>query len=451
MALAAAAAVLLAAATASADRGEMVIWPTVSPAPGDPQKLRRPDADEDPVAAKLARQLDVILGEAAQDLGLVLDVSQREPPDSAALGESELVAHAGESWLVSPRIEIDGETVRLRILVVPPGSRVILVRVEETTVREFDVRAMAMLRDLVVQGRGRGRIHPEGVPAPSGRAASVRPAHSEGRAVLGLNGAVLGGYIGLSLQRATGSEDARLMYPLMALGTGVGLGASMIAASEWGGGMGDAWYLSAGTWWPAAAGLLLADSYDVRPVEDRYVYGLVGAAGGATLATVALSLKPIRGGGALLTHSGGAWGTAFGALIHMYSVGETDVSPTRGMGYGAGIGVVAAGIVATQVKVKSSRVLLIDMLAGLGALTGAAVASPVVFGEDRTHGENRAWLFSIAAGSVVGAAVGLGVTGSGSDSDSAEDWPALPYAGVVAEGATPERAPLLGGGVHGVW
>ncbi len=140
--------------------------------------------------------------------------------------------------------------------------------------------------------------------------------------MLALNAAVLGGYVGLSLQRASGSSDARLTYPLMALGTGIGLGGSMIVADEWDVGLGDAWYLSAGAVWPTAAGLLLADGYDVSPASDRYVYGLVGASAGITLGTVPLSFKGMGEGGATLTHSGGAFGMLLG--------GHRASSPTRG-------------------------------------------------------------------------------------------------------------------------
>ena len=443
---------VLAAQTARATENDVILLPTFSASEGGPTEGRRPPRGEAPAEAALARRLDWALGEAAQDLGLTLDLSARARLQAQRLDEEGLVAQAGESWVVAPRLELVGDQVRVRIAAVAPGSRVLLVRSQLSDRRELQLSAMVMLRDLVVAGRGDNRdtVRP---PAPvDTEHGVVVPARSSGRAVLALNGALLGGYVGFSLQRASRSEDARLLYPLIALGTGVGLGASMIAASEWDISVEDAWFLSAGVWWPTASGLMLADAYDVQPPEDRYVYGLVGAGTGTTLATVALSTGHLQHGAALLAHSGGAWGTVLGGLSHMYAVGTTDVSPTRGMGLGAGIGVAIAGVAATQIEVKPSRMLLIDLMAGLGALTGAAVASPLVFGDAIEKQETRAWLASIASGMLVGATVGVATTRSSRSSrESAWTASTLPYAGVIAPEAAPGTSPVFGGGVRGVW
>jgi uncharacterized membrane protein YfcA len=187
-------------------------------------------------------------------------------------------------------------------------------------------------------------------------------------------------------------------------------------------------------------------------VEDRFIYGLVGASSGMTLATVSLSLAPMSTGGATLTHSGGAWGTVLGGLVELYAQGRTDESPLRGMGYGAGIGVLTAGVLATQVDLEPSRVLLVDLVAALGGLTGAAVSSPFVFGEERTASENRAWLASMAGGTVLGAAIGFGLTKpAAGPNDTAALLAAVPYAGVIAPSPYPNGSPALGGGLRGVW
>ena len=122
------------------------------------------------------------------------------------------------------------------------------------------------------------------------------------------------------------------------------------------------------------------------------------------------------------------------------------------MGYGAGFGVLAAGVAATQLEVMPSRILLIDLLAGLGGLTGAAVASPLVFGDAVEKAETRGWLASIAGGTLVGAAIGFGVTTDDPDSaDAAWHADALPYAGVVAPPLTSGYGPPLGAGLRGSW
>src|SRR5690606_28616834 len=126
-----------------------------------------------------------------------------------------------------------GGQLKLRLLAVAPGSRVLMVRTQTFDPGDLEVRSMVMLRDLVEAGSGvpqrPGRME---LPEQDERAV-VYHARSAGRAVLALNAAALGGYVGFSLQRASGSSDARLTYPLVALGTGLGLGASMIIADEW--------------------------------------------------------------------------------------------------------------------------------------------------------------------------------------------------------------------------
>lgn len=415
---AALAALWLSSPRAWAGPNDALLLPTVTPKPWAPDEreptFARPEELRNRWLSGWAHQLDVVLGEAAQDLGLTLDVSGGRPVGPEQLSEAGLVAFAQESWVISPRIEAAGSQLRVRVVAVPPGSQVLLSRSLEVDPEELEVRTMVMLRDLVQAGRGtraRAPERPEEVQTES----VVSPARSAGRAVLALNAAVFGGYVGLSLQHASGSEDPRLTYPMVALGSGIGLGASMIVADEWDVGVGDAWYLAAGAWWPLTAGWLLAQSYDVEPSTDRYAYGMAGAAAGITLATTALTFRPMGDGGASLAHSGGALGVLLGALTQMSYEGNTELAPTRGMGYGAALGVLGFGALATQVRVPASRVLFIDLAASLGALTGAALASPLLLApEDQNERaqstRERLWIGGVAAGLLVGASVGYVLT-----------------------------------------
>lgn len=453
-----AAALALSALGAWAGPEDLVLLPTVTPieeAPGEAPTLRRPEERHGVGRMRWARRLDAILGEAAQDLGLTIDVSGRGAFSERDLSEEALVERARDSWVVSPRVEFDGGRLRVRIVAVAPGSEVLLVRVQELEARELPVRAMVMLRDVVQTGRGapEGRERPA-APPPDERAV-VYHARSQGRAVLALNAAAFGGYVGFALQRASGEDDERLTYPLIALGTGIGLGGSMIIADEWDVGLGDAWFLSAAAWWPAASGVLLAEAYDVEPESERYVYGLVGAAAGVSLATTALSFKGMGEGGATLSHSGGAFGLLFGGLTQAMIDGSTEDTPTLGMGYGAGIGVLAAGTLATQIHASSSRVLLVDLGTALGGLAGAAAASPLVFGEEVTASKNRAWLGATAAGAVAGGVITYWITEPSGDEgqNPPTRYLALPWGGVVGETTTADgrRALAFGGGMLGTW
>ena len=80
----------------------------------------------------------------------------------------------------------------------------------------------------------------------------MSPSRSPGRAVLAANAALFGAFMAFSVQRASGSEDPRLLYPLLTLGMGVGLGSALLAAEEWNVTTGDAWTIAGGAWWGAA-------------------------------------------------------------------------------------------------------------------------------------------------------------------------------------------------------
>ncbi len=435
----------------------MVLRPTVVPgAPGE--AWRRPGPADGRDAQRLARDLDAVLADAVQDLGLTLDMDRRASEDVQEPDDVELVRAAEEAWVLAPTLRVDGTRALLRIVVVPRGSSVVLSRTESVGADDLDVTAMRMVRDLVEAGRGT----PSSAPITEGPArgpALVYRARSQGRAVLALNSAVLGGYVGFSVQRASGNEDPRLLYPLIALGTGIGLGGSVIVADEWDVGLGDAWYLSAAAWWPTASGLLLADGYGVTPRRDRHVYGLVGATSGITLGTVALTFGGMSEGGAVLTHSGGALGTLLGALGELAVEGDASVTPSRGMGFGAGAGVLAAGALATQLKPTASRVLLVDLGGMLGALTGAAAASPLVIDDEKDRTNVRLWLGSTAVGTLAGVSIAYLVTEppkhASMDTGERLARPALrvaPYGGVIASSRVGNREePAIGAGLTGTW
>jgi hypothetical protein len=381
-------------------------------------------ASQDDEVRRRGAEIDGIVREALEDMGLeVVALSENAPADG------DLPAMAREGWAFAPRLELRPTGLLLRIVGVPPGSRVLLVREEDlegSEVGALSVRAVVMVRDIVESGRGQRTPRPSGGLRPS-RVHEPPPApRSAGRPILALNSALFGGYLGFTLQRLSGSPDSRLVYPMVALGAGLGLGASLLVADEWDIGEGDAWYLAAGVYWPGASGYLIATSYG-KSQEDRFVYGLMGATAGVGLGTVALATGgKMSEGGAVLTHSGGAFGLLFGAMTEVAIDGSSDVTPTRGMGFGTGAGVLAAGIVATQVDVTASRMLLLDLSVSLGWLGGAALASPLLFVEEPDETNLRLWLGAAAAGSVAGGVIGWLATEK--DGERGSSLRMVPYA-----------------------
>jgi hypothetical protein len=411
----------------------------------------------EPQAAARARQLDLTLSDAAQDLGFTLDLSERANQEGRELSDLEVLERAakGSRWVVYPSIDSRGSDLILRLVAVAPGSKVALVRTEAVKPAELSIRAVIMIRDVLMAkttaaAGDASHRSPERVEALPALAV---PARSQGRSVLALNSAFFGGFIGYSVQRGSGSDDQRLLFPLIALGTGLGLGASTIVAEEWDVGLGDAWYLSAAAWWPAVSGLFLARSRTDADPSTENSFALIGALGGLSLATTSLVLGGgMSQGGALLTHSGGAFGTVLGAMTELAVRGEASLvnPPNRGLGYGAGIGVVLAGAAAIRNDIEPARVQAIDLGAGLGGLAGAAVTSPFIF-RQRSAAGDRTFLVTTMGFTLAGGAAAYWFTRKPSPA-KASAAALFPVAGPIGESIAPSgaRSPVMGVALTGV-
>jgi hypothetical protein len=446
---------------------DVVVWPTLTPAGDDPAggPLHRPSFSDSPLASR-AEELDATLRDAAQDLGNVLDVDDVGPGVGHAR-DSDLIERAAQTragsrpgsgtWVVSARLEhAAGDSFLVRIVAVPPNGTELRVRVETVKGSDIPVRGLVMLRDLLspqaaaqAEAARRELVRVD----PTTQLGLTSPPRSEGRAILAVNGALFGAYVAYSIQFASGSNDPRVLYPLLTLGTGIGLGSAILVSEEWDVSTGAAWYLAAGAWWGAGAGVLIANGQGVSPFGDRYSWGVVGGLGGLTLATVALTRKKMDEGGAALTHSGAGLGFVVGGLSEFFYKGSTVATPFRGSGYGSAIGLIGAGATAAFVPVSPSRVLLVDLGAGLGGLAGAAGASPLVF-RDVTAASTRGFVAATLGGTILGGGIGLFLTrGDGKPSKKALlPFDVMPTAGVIGESMTPKGGvPIYGIGLTGTF
>ena len=420
----------------------LVLLPTAI-ADGDALHPARP---EDGDLARLAQSLDVLLADTARDLGIEV---VPPPAGGARLDDAELRdrARAAGSPVVLPSLRgVSTGEVELRLTLADPLTRAVDGRHDRVARADLSVRAVILLRDLV-SARARAAPKP---PAPVFPAPGATPSifGSPGRISLIAHATLFGGLVGYSIQRGSGSADPRLLYPLLAVGAGVGLGASMVASGEWDVETGDAWYFAAGAWWPSAAGHLVFQGRFAahRPDSDRWVFGLLGSATGVALAGLGLALHPMSDGGALVAHSGGAFGLALGALVEMSARGDVHHLPFSGMGYGAGLGWLAAAAVATQVRAPALRVLAVDAGAALGGLAGAAVGSPLLLGS-ASPGRQRAWLGITGGSALVGGVVTAIVA---KPRGKLEHLGGAPMIGVLGESvAGSVRAPIVGLGYAG--
>lgn len=425
-----------------------ILWPTAV------RGVERMPPAEAALLASSARALDALLADSAQDLGLSLALSERAAGDAAPLAEADLHAEARASggYAIAASLEPEGAELALRLVLADASSPALRMRVERVTPAKAPVRAVVMLRDLLSEPTA-GEPKQPAPPLDAARGEVVTPARSAGRATLVVNATLYGGLFGYSVQRSTGSDDPRLLYPLLAVGAGVGLGGSLIIAEEWDVGVGDAWFLAAGAWWPTLAGHLLYEGrfapYDTGDETERWAFGIVGGTTGIALSTLGLTLRGMSDGGALLAHSGGGLGLVLGGLGDIAIRGDVEVTPSAGMGYGAGLGWLVASAVATQVHVSPSRVLALDLGALLGGLGGAALASPLLF-DAPTPTAQRAWV-GVTAGSVLaGAGVAWYLTrprGVPRTAPAPTDPRRFgrPTVGVVGESIAPgRRAPVYG-------
>jgi hypothetical protein len=442
----------------------------VLPAVVDDGTRRKPAAAETDLAALLVK-LDELLAETARDLGLTLDGARPELPDPTTVSDTglfDLAARTGGP-VITATLRSDGADVELRIALASPSHRAVRTRTERFPKDDLTVRAVVMLRDVVTDG-GFITKAKEAVPsAPSLPGQLAVPARSEGRTALAINATLFGGMMGFSVERASGSNDPRLLYPLLAVGAGVGLGASLLIADEWDVGNGDAWFLSSGALWPTAAAHLIYEgrfgnaSGHPGPEGDRWAFGLVGGTLGLTFSTLSLALGDMSEGGAVLAHSGGVFGLAFGGMTEWLVRGDTRTIPFAGMGYGAALGWLAAASAATaRLNVTPTRVLSIDLGAVLGGLAGAALASPLVF-DGPTSNETRGWVGAAAGGVLVGTGVALWLTRAPAPARSEQTAPIriagglaihpnLPEIGAIAESTVGDTtAPVFGVRFGGRW
>ena len=408
---------------------------------------RRPARDGDSELGRLALSLDALLRDTAQDLGLGLIPP---PPGATRLGDGDLLDRARTSGgaVVLPSLRaLESGEVELRLTLAAPGARAVDVLGEPVPRGELAVRAVILLRDLLKR-RDRPAREPRSKSAAPGSITSVLT--QPGRVSLIANATVFGGLVGASIQRGSGSDDPRLLFPLLAVGAGIGLGASLMASGEWDVTTGDAWYFAAGAWWPSAAAHLVFQGRFAghRPDSERWIFGLLGGTAGVTLGSLGLAVRPVSDGDALMAHSGGALGLAFGALVEMAARGDTKRTPFAGMGYGAGLGWLAASAVAVHLDTPPLGVLAVDLGAALGGLAGAAVASPLLV-DDPSAAKQRAWATITASSAVIGGVVTAIVARPRREAKPLA-LRGLPLLGVLGESrAGAFSAPILGAGWSG--
>lgn len=389
-------------------RESVLLLPTLTPVGDDAagKPVHAPRAEDGEVRAR-AEELDATLREAVEDSGFSLVIPDA---DELARGvrDAALVARAAQGehgrWVLSPRLEREGSKWVLRVVAVAPGDRELRVRLDETTSLDLPARALVSLRQLLLRRAG-APVAPRDPVDPNAGAGTLAAPRTSGRMVLALHGAAFGAFAGYAVERTSRTEDSRLLFPLLAVGGSVGAGAAILAADEWNLPAESAWALgvamTAGTVGGFAAG---ADYASGNTETSRYAYGVGGGVLGLALATfgVANAAGP---GTAAVYGTGTFLGALGGGLGARLVSGKLETPLTRGLGEGIGLGLLGATALATTVDLDANRLVNLDLGAGLGALVGAAAASPFLL-EKPSAKTDRAFVGCTLAGAVAGGALG---------------------------------------------
>lgn len=360
-----------------------------------------------PQGTPLPEALHASLVDAAQDLGYATSLSDRPG-----------------TWQVSTRLRPVGDAVEVTLEATSDADPVVLSRREIVAPADVDVRALVMLRDLLRRAEGEGARKPRQERIAEEVAPESTAAWSPGRLVLAVNSTLFGGVVGYGIHASSGSDDPRLMYPLIAVGSGVGLGTAMIVSGEWNVGLGDAWFLSSAGWWPLVSAQLVAGSIDEVSTGSRWGVAMGAGALGLAVGTGELVLRGMGEGAAMMTHSGGVVGGILGGLTEFAYTADLETTPIRGLGVGAGAGWFVTSAAALFFQPPAYRVLVADLGAGLGGLGAAALASPLLIG-DAGEGRRRGWAAAVMAGTAVGAGVGYWFSSPNSAASTAWIHPAV--------------------------
>lgn len=431
----------------------VLVGVALAPAAASAQPADRPpssQADDRPrvrlfVVGEEDESLVALLEETLGDLGFAADLALEPPPT-----RSNLLTWARERGTTAVIVQrrVRAEAVELRVVAAHPEDRFLRSREERVPTDRASVQTVVMMRDVVVDKTIANPSKPSEVAPPP------KATRSEGRFILATHGTLYGGFLGYSLQRAAGSDDPRLLYPLMAVGAGIGLGAALIVTDEWEVGQSEAWYLVAGTWWPAvAAHLIHGGRFPDASAAEAWQFGLIGSAAGVALSSAGLLNGGMNDGGAVLAHSGGAGGLVIGGLTELAVTGDTETLPLAGLGYGAAGGWLVASAAATLFRPRAVDVLVLDLGGLLGGLAGASAASPLLF-EKPTVDKTRGWVAATGGGLLAGTVTAAFFLPGTSETTPSTGWRFLPRPSTV--GFAPSLpgevgAPGYGLTWHGPW
>lgn len=352
-----------------------------------------------PTANRLAAQVRRSLVDAASEAGTALrflSADETPPPAATSATWRDLASELGLEVVVRVTVTVHGTGAEVVVESWRPGADVASRRHDEGPVGEIATQAGALLRATIARVRGR-EASVYGEPEE----AYESPGNAAGRVILAGHGALFGAFAAATMLDAVSSVTARVRYPVLLIGAGVGLVAALLAHDEWDLDARQAWLVGAAMRW----GVLMGVGAGIAVANDRtdrlvggVLGGLAGVVGGGLLVGRDMSGRAIAA-----LDSFAAWGLTLGAAIGVAlraELGDTVALPAVG-GIAIGLG---SGIALGRTRTASMRTLA--AING-GAAMGAAISagSVLLIAEQASASRQtrtRALGIAIGAGALLG-------------------------------------------------
>ena len=150
----------------------------------------------DPTEIGLARRVDRLVTDAVEDAGMVtelrINVSGAASERGGCVDDTELRTLAKQTPVIAPRIILRDGKMLLRIVAVTPNSPVLRLSTQKLSEKELDFRVVVMVSELLATETPKD-ASPKSVASPAATTAPMPKPRSQGKGVLALTSALLGG------------------------------------------------------------------------------------------------------------------------------------------------------------------------------------------------------------------------------------------------------------------
>jgi hypothetical protein len=303
---------------------------------------------------------------------------------------------------------LKGEHARLEVTYAPPNATSLQSKIEILPKKRVLVRTLVTLRQILSKAPTAPPTCDKSEPTEP---AAGAPGWSRGRVLLVTSTAVFGFAGSYAIYEASQTDNLSVLFPLLALGTGVGIGTGFLVSEEWNITPSVASVLTAGTWWGVWAGYNFGVASNVQPDRDRFAWGLAGGLAGTVLSATTASLHTFSDNEAALIHSASGIGGLIGYELESIINGSVNLNFGWGWAIGTCSGYAAGSVGSFFLKpdITTSRILVTDLGFVVGTLAGVSIASPLLV-KNSSPDNSRVFLASGLGGGLIGAGIAFALS-----------------------------------------